>query len=574
MEYAFLCYETGRRQAARRVFDRIRKRGNATAEQAFENIDRPLGEGIARWSRAVELSPENFSGHEELARLAEERDELELAAEHYEIARRLRMDRRGLLLDLGRVWKEQNRAEDAMAALLAASRGSEPMVAEQARELLPARYPYVYEFQNALKIDPRNVELRRELAYLHLEMQNRAEAEAEFERVVEMAPEDVLSMAQLGLLELGRGATDRAMPRLEKVLAAGDEALVDRVRAALRMPQELHRREEQPRSDVTASAKDLAEKSLEKGYLRDALQYLQVAHENTPLDFDVMLKLGWTYNILKDDASAIRWFNLARQSPDAKTAAEAAQAYRNLEPEFQKIRTTVWAFPTFSTRWHDAFAYAQVKSELRLAGWPVRPYASLRFVGDSKGAVTMASLGPQYLSERSVILGIGFATPVSHGATAWFEAGESLRYAAARPDSGRMVPDYRGGLSYAKGFGNLLAPGRTGFFTETNDDGLYVSRFSKDTLLYSQNRAGYTLRAREGLHAQLYLNLNVTADARGQYWANYAETGPGVRFRIEALPAFLFSVNAMHGSYFVNQGNPRGPSFNDVRLGMWYAFSK
>ena len=144
LEYAFLCYETKQQAVARRVLDRIRNKGNATAAEGFENVDRPLREGIARWSRAVEMSPDNFSAHEELARLAEQRDELALAAVHYERAWRLRPERRSLLLDLGRVWRSQNRKEDAMSALLAASRSSEPRVAEQARELLPERYPYVF----------------------------------------------------------------------------------------------------------------------------------------------------------------------------------------------------------------------------------------------------------------------------------------------------------------------------------------------------------------------------------------------------------------------------------------------
>lgn len=86
MEYAFLCYETRETAIARRIFDRIRKKGDPTAAQAFENIDRPLREGIARWSRTVELAPENFSAHQELARLAEQRDELDLAASSYEKA--------------------------------------------------------------------------------------------------------------------------------------------------------------------------------------------------------------------------------------------------------------------------------------------------------------------------------------------------------------------------------------------------------------------------------------------------------------------------------------------------------
>ena len=90
------------------------------AKEAFENIDRPLREGIERWKQALELSPDNFSAHEELAKLAEQRDELDLAAAQYQAAWTLRPARRDLLPDLGRVWKEQGRAEDSLTALLAA----------------------------------------------------------------------------------------------------------------------------------------------------------------------------------------------------------------------------------------------------------------------------------------------------------------------------------------------------------------------------------------------------------------------------------------------------------------------
>ena len=77
----------------------------------------------------------------------------------------------------------QAQGEQANAALLAASRGAEPRTAEAARELLPARYPYVYEFGNALQIDPSNISLRRELAYLLLEMGNREAAEDQFRNI-------------------------------------------------------------------------------------------------------------------------------------------------------------------------------------------------------------------------------------------------------------------------------------------------------------------------------------------------------------------------------------------------------
>ena len=535
LEYAFLCYETKQPVMARRVFDRLRQGGDATAAQAFENIDRPLREGIARWQQTVALAPENFSAHQELARLAEQRDELALAAEHYEKSWRLRPDRRELLLDLGRVWKEQNRLDEANAALLAASRGTEPRVAEQARELLPARYPYVYEFEKALELDPANVELRREFAYLLLQMNRRPEAEAQFQGVLERSPGDAVSAAQLGIL---------------------------------RQPPPLRERAEDAHADASNQAKQMADASLEKGYLQDALRYLNIAHESDPADFGVMLKLGRTYNILKDDRDAVKWFNLARQSPDPKMAAEASRAYRNLAPSLEHFRTTVWAFPVFSTRWHDLFAYSQVKTELRLHGlsW-LRPYTSVRFVGDTHEAERfVAGWAPQYLSEQAAIAAVGLATAPWHGAMAWFEAGEAYRFRPAPADTGRVAPDYRGGLSFSRGLGHLLAPGQHGAYMETNDDLVYVRRFDKDTLIYSQNRSGYTLR-----RAQLYWNWNVTTDVKREYWANVFETGPGLRFRLGPL---LFSVDALRGAYIVKAGNPHAPFYNDLRIGIWYAFTR
>ena len=53
----------------------------------------------------------------ELAAVAEQRDELELAAEHYETAWRILPDRRTVLVDLARSWKSLNGVNDRNAAL-------------------------------------------------------------------------------------------------------------------------------------------------------------------------------------------------------------------------------------------------------------------------------------------------------------------------------------------------------------------------------------------------------------------------------------------------------------------------
>ncbi|MGA2877536.1 MAG: tetratricopeptide repeat protein [Bryobacteraceae bacterium] len=582
LEYAFLCFETKQQALARRIFDRIRKTDDAalreTAERAFQNIDQPLVLGIARWQKALEVEPGNFSAHQELATLAEQHDQLDLAAEHYQIAWKLRPSERSLMLDLGRVWKLLGRNEDADFLLLAASRGGPPRVAERARELLPDRYPYVYEFDKALQLDPQNFELRREYAYLLLATGQGSEAERQFQTLHDAFPGDLLTAAQLGFLRLNRQDFAGAQPLLDQVLKGGDKQLADRVRVALKLPQSLNTRENtaQPSSD---DAKSLAEKSMKAGYLRDALKYLTIAHENDPADFSTMLKLGWAYNLLHDDRDAIKWFREASKSSDSSISDEASKAYRNLAPEFAPLRTTVWIFPFFSSRWHDAFGYGQIKTELKLGRFPIHPYLSVRLDGDVRQTIgpTVGAANPQYLSETSFIFAVGAATVPWHGVTGWFEAGEAVKYLPSRADVGSMIPDYRGGLSAAKGFGHLMNSSK-GLYFETNDDAVFISRFQNDMLFYSQNRAGYTLPSVEsagGLEAQLYWNGNITTDRLHQYWANFAETGPGLRFRFRNLPkSVLFSVNFLRGAYLVNLDNPRRPNYFDLRVGIWYAFTR
>jgi hypothetical protein len=203
----------------------------------------------------------------------------------------------------------------------------------------------------------------------------------------------------------------------------------------------------------------------------------------------------------------------------------------------------------------------------------------MRFIGDVRETTgsPIVNANPQYLSETSFIFGVGAATVPWRGLTGWFEAGEAVKYLPSRTDVGAMIPDYRGGLSYGKGFGHLMNSSR-GLFLETNEDGVFVSRFQDDMLFYSQNRAGYTFPAVEGfggLQTQLYWNANITTDRLHEYWANYVEMGPGFRFRFRALPkSLLFSVNFIRGVYMLNEGNPRRPNYFDLRAGFWYAFTR
>ncbi len=560
IEFAFLAYETKKPIEARRMFDRLRHKGSAatraTAEQAFQNIDRPLADGIARWKEALARSanPNDlamFSAHWELAQLAELRDDVPLAAEQYEICRKLKPDLSELLLILARVWQQLNRVDEARAALLAASRSKDSRTAELALENLDPRYPYPYEFVNALRLDPQNVILRRELAYLYLAMHKQPEAMEQFEQVLAIDPGDSISRDQLDTMRgfKKRSAANAVNPAPVIASATGTDA------------------------------KSMGKKSLALGYLQDAIKYFRQAHEQNPNDAEVMLRLGWAYNLAKDDADAIHWFDLARQSDDAQVAAEASRAFHTLNGD-TLAQTTLWSLPIYSSRWKDLFTYGQVKRTIPLPWKSANEFFSLylstRFDGDIRGSVRTA-FGPGYLSESAFILGAGVSSKSWRHLTAWVEAGEAVKYMPNRRDV--AIPDYRGGLNFAKGFGSLLGSNTSGFFYETTGDAVYVSQFNKDWLYYSQHRAGRTIRAWNNTSAELLWNLNYVRDMKNQYWANTIETGPGLKVRMPWMPRNVYlSADFLRGIYtekpYIDRQFHPHSNYNDIRVSFWYAITK
>ena len=352
-----------------------------------------------------------------------------------------------------------------------------------------------------MELDPKNVELRRELAFLLLQMDRPGEAEREFRALAEPPPGDLARGGAAGFLLYSRGARAEATTLFQRVLDSNDEDLSNRVREVLHLPLKIIA-SAAPSGSGRGSASDakaMAERSLQAGYMKDALHYFEMANEEDPGDYSVMLKLGWANNILHRDAQAFHWFDLARRSPDPKIAAEAGHARNNLRPAVELFRTTAWFYPLFSTRWHDQFGYAQVKTELR-SRFPIKPYVSVRFVGDTRETIgtTSAGAAPQYLSESSFIVAAGVRTDTWHGVTGWFEAGSAMSYL-----NGHMLPDYRGGISAARGTGKTLASESPGAFADTTLDAIFVSRFGNDSLLYSQSRFGYTLGPRRATGASL-----------------------------------------------------------------------
>lgn len=609
LEYAFLCHETGKQEEAWILFRTLRNASNeehrATAIRTFDNMDTELLGRVTRLEEALRRDPGNYSSHLELANTRRIRNDFALAATEFEAAYRLKPQYAEVLLELADALRKAGDQEKSEAVLLTASRSPSAFVAEQAKALLPSRYPYLAEFERALQFEPRQPVLRREMGFFLLSLGRKPEAQESFEQVLRENPEDMLAAAQLGFLELEQNRRDTAIPRLQAALQTEDAALRERIAEVL-AEQGVTGAERAVETNATAAvaipesalsqghaeaeaARAMARKSYDAGFIPDAIRFYQEAQRLDPTNFDTMLRLGWSLNMGKRDDEALRWFSLAARSPDPAISGEAQTAIRNLTmpapslsgmsvaTEREGIVASLWAMPLHSTRWGSTFSYAQAKLEWQSPRLPLVPYVSLRFVGDTTGSIGVAN--PQFLSENSFILGLGTRTRPWNGVVAWGEGGSTMAYLSSRRrETGRFLPDYRGGLSQFRLFGPSLLNAQAGTFAETMNDLVYIHRFDRDTLAISRNRVGRHLGridALGGLQFQAFLNLNANSDFKRQAWANFVEAGPGVRLRWAWMPPSVsFTLNYLRGHHTVRRIDARPNTYNDFQAGFWYAVTR
>ena len=567
LELAFLCHETQQEARALQLFRTLASSDDPqigdTARTAFENVDRELAQAIERWSQAAETDPYNRSVQLELAGLLEKRGEPAKAADRYLAAWLFPSDERPeeILLRLAGARETAGDSEAARGAWLLASRSADVRIAETAKDHLPGRYPYAAEFRRALGLDPANSRLRRELAYLLLQVNLREEALREFEQIVAEDPNDLLAAAQLADFYLARNNPAEAAGLLEKAVESPDEELAGRAEQRLR----------QIREQEARPHRELGEKSLNKSYLQDARRELLRAYDINPQDLSIALKLGVVHNLMRQDREAVRWFRIASQSPDQDVADQARQSYHNLEPQFRRVTTSVWSLPMFSSRYRDLFNYSQIKTEFNVDRLPLRPYLSLRFSGDVRQQTGGDT--PLFLSENALVAAAGLRAQIHPRLVLWGEAGEAFHFLRKRPPGvPRAGPDYRGGLSWFASRGATLGAGQPGRFLEANADAVFVSRFDRNTIGYLQLRPGYRLPGKGPFQMQLYWNFNVTTDVKRLYWANFAETGPGLRLRVPGVsPPMDVSISFVRGVHLVNEFNPRRPNYFDLRVSLWYS---
>jgi hypothetical protein len=121
---------------------------------------------------------------------------------------------------------------------------------------------------------------------------------------------------------------------------------------------------------------------------------------------------------------------------------------------------------------------------------------------------------------------------------------------------------------------NNWSPPRLRFdwFVEAGGDAAYYSRLP-DCLAYGQSRQGARiLQFGKAAAVDIYGLENLTMDTKGNYYDNYFEAGPGMRFVTAPVGAAVLttSVDYVLGSYLGrNSNNTRGDTaanYSDFRL--------
>ena len=191
--------------------------------------------------------------------------------------------------------------------------------------------------------------------------------------------------------------------------------------------------------------------------------------------------------------------------------------------------------------------------------------------------MSAGSLGPQYLSESSVIIGARSRRRVS-GTTfsGWAEAGKLSNICRGAHDIGAAIPDYRGGLNFAKGFGSMLGTHSTRRSSTKRPATPSSSAASIATGCSIRKTArGELFTRRMAAIFQLYANADYVHDLKNQYWANTVDFGPGGRMHLPWMPPGVYlAADYLRGVYTQNKGNPRRPNYTDFRLSFWYAASR
>jgi tetratricopeptide (TPR) repeat protein len=172
MELAYLYAQVQKEDRALEFFKMAAQSSDpaqaAQARQGFQNVEGPIMAEITRWRAATAQDAQNFDARESLADAYVMHGEAAAAIEQYAWLRREAPTRYRHLITLAELHGKlgASHADAARAYALLAMRAPDPRVTAQGRALFGERYPYLYELQMALELEPWQTEIRKEVNFI------------------------------------------------------------------------------------------------------------------------------------------------------------------------------------------------------------------------------------------------------------------------------------------------------------------------------------------------------------------------------------------------------------------------
>lgn len=415
-------------------------------------------------------------------------------------------------------------------------------------------------FVQASQLAPDSPEIWKNIGYLNLDIGHKAAALKDFQRASQLAPEDAEVWKNIGYLDLATGDKTGALQAFEQA------------------------RKYKP-GDVEIWT-NLGYLQAGGGDKSAALASFLQAQKLKPGDNLIAMEIAYLQTDLGHPKAARRQFETVTRRASSGTMRQQACSGAH---DAASASTKLLANPNFGDVY---FAPSYENTRFRDGVFPFKARLGHHFGEHNRGSVygfvsaqddTGSSGGqqPSILNDNALVVGVGAdyrpvdAWPV----TVYVEGGYG--YDLTDRNRARSRFSYDLGITGYQSWGMpppqcsdqtqwLWKP-----YADVYGNVEYDTRQDRNTFLQFRPRFGLTVADGRWGSARTYVKLNMLADAKGYYYNNLFEYGPGIAWQTHTTIPIVLRAEYLWGRYTRNaSGSPKGSSYHGPRyeLDFYWAF--
>lgn len=415
-------------------------------------------------------------------------------------------------------------------------------------------------FERAGQADPNDPEAWKNIAYLKLDKGDKSGALDAFKRASRLAPKDAEVWKNIGYLDIDNGNKAGALHAFQQA------------------------RDLKPNDAEIWT--NLGYLENDQGHKAEALSDFQHARRLKPNSAEINMEIAYLQSGLGHPDKARASFGAAaRSTSNPKLVQEACSGERNAAFASTKLLPDPYFGDVYFAPYYD-------NTRSRDSIFPFKARLGRHFGKDNRGSVygflsaqddTQSTGGrqPNILNDNAAILGVGadYRPIDSWPVTVYAEAGYG--YDLTYRDRSRGRFGYTVGVTGYQAWG-LPAPtcgNQTHWlwkpYVDLYGDLEYDSRQDNDLLFQLRPRFGLTVADGPWGSARTYLKANLLAGAKGFYYNNLFEFGPGIAWQLPTTIPIVLRAEYLWGAYLINANqSPNGKTYHGPRVEMdlYWAF--